>query len=92
MVHQREQPGAQVATRTPEQPLAACPLQGVLHQIVSGPGVTREHARVAPQGGHLVDDPLAIHGARNGLQGLAARQTWFTPSPVLSPGLVSLIQ
>jgi len=24
--------------------------------------------------------------------GLAAFHTWFTPSPVLSPGLVSLIQ
>ena len=40
----------------------------------------------------VVDDPLAIHGARNGLQGLAARQTLLKPSPVLSPGLVSLAQ
>ena len=69
VVHQREEPGAQVGARRPQAPFAAGPLERVLHQVVGGPGIAREHTGVAPQSRNLGNELRAIHGLRRALPG-----------------------
>ena len=76
VMHERKQPGAQIAVRLPQVEFHKGPFEGVLHQIVGTPTIPRQRARVRVEQ-QLVRvetvsrrwivwsmHPIAVHGGR----------------------------
>src|SRR5439155_6798124 len=61
VMHDREQPRPQIASRAPEIELVPSALQGVLNQVVGEVAVADESAGVTPQPGNVLDDEATIH-------------------------------
>src|SRR5947207_15535743 len=61
VMHDREQPRPQIASRAPKIELVPGALQGVLNQVVRDVAVAHERAGVAPQPGDVLDDESTIH-------------------------------
>ena len=74
VVHDGEQPRAQIAARTPQIELVPGALQRVLHQIIRGITLADERPRVAPQPRNVLDDRVAVHRARVRLS--VGKQGW----------------
>ena len=74
VVHDREQPGPQIAPRAPQVALVDRTLERVLHEIVGGVLVADERARIAAQPRDVLGDPLGIHvGYRSALDASGTR-------------------
>ncbi len=98
----REQPRPQVAVAATPGPSGQCPLQGVLDEVVRRFAIPKQRDRVAPQGrdlrfdqgGDLVQRRVPIRRSRSGHSPIRAWRLCHAPlrkpSPVVSPGLVSL--
>src|SRR5258708_12140705 len=76
VMHDREQPRPQVASRAPEIELVPGALQGVLNQVVGDVAVADERAGVATQPGNVLDDEAAIH-----LPSILPPRKVFPPTP-----------
>jgi hypothetical protein len=69
------------------------PLQAILHEIVCGFLVADQPPRIAPQGRYVRLDLRSQVAHVESYQGWATCHTLLlTPSPVVSPGLLSLTQ
>src|SRR5574343_517897 len=94
VMHDAEQPGAQIAARPPLGKAAPGSFQRVLHQIVRRRTVAEHRPRIAAQAGQLGKDRAAVHGVGSGtgdvpdvvesVAGLVARLL------VLGPGIQRL--
>src|SRR5574343_7653 len=66
VMHDAEQPGAQIAARPPLGKAAPGSFQRVLHQIVRRRTVAEHRPRIAAQAGQLGKDRAAVHGGGSG--------------------------
>jgi hypothetical protein len=60
VVHDREQPGAQVGAAAIEVQLRPCALEGILHQVVGGCPIADQRTCVSPQPRNQINQALGF--------------------------------
>ena len=93
VVHHCEEPRPQIGAGLPERPLAPRPFERVLDQVVGGFALPGQCKGIAPQARNAAfrvcrAEARACHVVRSCAR---SRHALLKPSPVRSPGLLSLI-